>query len=139
MNHSELIFHMCVFVSLVTKSGLSLALPGALSKLHCKQANSKDVHRERTLTLTWKALLSMCSPSFAPSKFTIICLPYKFLRVWKCLLTEEKIHSHFLAHKKLTATPATLTSCQVSNINFIHTCQQSIERHKQSPGSCQTG
>lgn len=48
----------------------------------------------------------MCSPSFAPSKFTIICLPYKFLRVWKCLLTEEKFHTH-LACTKLTEAPAT--------------------------------
>lgn len=100
-----------------------------------KKANSKHMHSERTVILTWKALLSMCSPSFAPSKFTIICLPYKFLRVWKCLLTEEKFHTHLLAHRRLTPMPATLRSYKVFNINFIHTFQQSIERHKQSLGS----
>lgn len=96
------------------------------------------MHSERTVTLTWKALLSMCSPSFAPSKFTIICLPYKFLRVWKCLLTEEKFHSHHLACRKWTATPAILSEMlQIFNINFIHAFQRSIQRHKQAPGSSQ--
>lgn len=87
--------------------------------------------------LTWKALPITCSPSFAPSKFTIICLPYQFLRAWKHLLTEEKFHSHLLAHRKLTAAPAALRSSRVFHANVIHAFQQSAERHKQSPGSCQ--
>lgn len=42
--------------------------------------------------LTWKALLSICSPSLDPSKFIIICLPYKFLSVRKCLLKKGNKH-----------------------------------------------
>lgn len=65
-------------------------------RLYSTHSNPNEKHNERKVILTWKALLSMCSPSFAPSKFTIICLPYKFLRVRKCLRTEEQFHTHFL-------------------------------------------
>lgn len=73
------------------------------------QTNCKVMQSKRMVTLTWKALLSICSPSFAPSKFTIICLPYKFLRVWKCLLTEVRFHAHPLAYRKLPQTLPALT------------------------------
>ena len=69
------------------------------------------------MDLTWNAILRVFSPSFVPSKLTSNCCPYRFLRLVKCLKTQQR--------KEQPLTTKEASACNNDNSNGGVSCNGS--------------